>query len=185
MASTEKLLYDQNEFRTFVFEKKKPDEPFPIFLLCLMLLAIGVLLYVMGYNNFWIGLIFLFLPLVLSEFDRLKMYKWKTKNKLEGSFTGELKINLNDITILEKTYKMDDVKSMSILYNSYYGENDIDYFGISSKNGETNSLKMELKSNNSVEIKFKFASLNHAKQLLELTDLLKRRIQITNNWKLN
>jgi len=185
MVSTENLLYDQNEFRTFVFEEKKPEEPFPIWLISLTLLSIGILLYVADCINFWTGTIFLLIPLILTQYDRLKLYKWGNKEKIQGSFTGELRINTNEIVILENTYKIEEIKSLNITYDSFYGEKDIDYFGISSKNGETNSLKMTLKNYKIVEIKFKFASLDHAKKLLELTDLLKRRIFITNDWKLN
>ena len=185
MASTENLLYDQNEFRTFVFEEKKPEKPFPIWLISLTLFSIGLLLYVSDNINFWTGLIFIVVPFGLTKIDRLKLYKWGNKEKLQGSFTSELQINANEIMICDKTYKIEEIKSLNIIYDSFYGEKDIDAFGISIKNGETNSLKMTLKNNKTVEIKFKFASLDHAKKLLELTDLLKRRIFITNDWKLN
>ena len=185
MASPENLLHVQNEFRTFVFEEKKQEKPFPIWLISLTLFSIGLLLYTSDNINFWTGLIFILVPFGLTKIDRLKLYKWGNKEKLQGSFTGELRINTDEIRISNKTYKTEEIKSLNITYDSFYGEKDIDAFGISRKNGETNSLKMTLKNNKTVEIKFKFASLDHAKKLLELTDLLKRRIFITNDWKLN
>ena len=46
-------------------------------------------------------------------------------------------------------------------------------------------LKIEFADNKVIQYNFKLASIGHAKQLFELTDLLKEKVTIKNDWRIN
>lgn len=80
---------------------------------------------------------------------------------------------------------MDKIRSLTITYNNVYGTKIYSsYSGTSTSNGEKNVLVIRLINNKSIQYNFKLASIQHAENLLHLTEKLKDKVAIRNDWKL-
>jgi hypothetical protein len=173
------------EFRSFIFEKQQSSKSFPIWWVIFGLLALGLITLLLKVASFWSSVLFFIVPMILTSYVRLKDFSLWDKEKLNGLFTGEIVINQEEITLKEKKYPITEIQSITIIYNSVYGYEEYSaYDGAHIINGETNLLKLILKNHQMVSANFKFASLNHAKQLVELTESLKDKVAIVNNWKI-
>ena len=174
------------EFRSFIFERQQAKNQLLIDFIIVGLFALGVASYLLEVTTFWTNLIFIMLPLTLTYFIRFKSFKFGRKEKLNGHFTDELLINSDGIKIANKSIPIDTIKSLSIKYDNIYGDKSYSaYSGMSRLNGETNILKIEFADNKVIQYNFKLASIGHAKQLFELTDLLKEKVTIKNDWRIN
>jgi len=174
------------EFKSYIFEKKEPPKKFPLIWIIIGLLGIMLLNYTSEFNNFWIYIISSAGVISLNWYNRYRNYKYWGKQDLNGYFTDEIKISDTEIKISDRTYLVSEIKSMEIVYNNIYGStnwNGVE--GIIKTNGETNLLVFTLQNDTTIRNNFKLASLDHAKQLFDLTESLKNKIQINNNWHLN
>jgi len=174
------------EFRSYIFEKREPQKKFPLIWIIVGLFGIMLLNYASGFNNFWIYIILMIGILSLNWYNQYGDFKYGNKKNLNGYFTDEIIISETGIKISTTTYLLDDIKSIDIVYDNVYGFTDWNGVeGNSIANGETNLLFFKLKNNTAIKNNFKLASLDHAKQLFELTESLKNKVIINNEWKIN
>jgi len=174
------------DFRSYIFEKTEPKKEFPISIVIGGLLIIMLLNHFLKFDNFWIHVICAALILILTHRLRFKGNKYGKKQDLNGYFTDEIKINESGIKISDRMYSIDKIRSIQIVYDNIYGSKDWNYNEANfKKNGETNLITFELIDNTLIKNNFKLASVEHARQLFQLTESLKKKVRIQNDWKLN
>ena len=108
------------------------------------------------------------------------------KKDLNGYFTEEIIIDESGVKISDTLYSIEKIESITIVYDNVYGSRDWNGVeGNFTTNGETNLLVLKLKNSTTLAKNFKLASLGHAKELFELTETLKNKVVIINEWKIN
>jgi len=174
------------EFKSFIFEKRPAKNESLIWWIIGGLIALGLISIVLDVATFWSSMIFIILPMLLYYYVRFKDFKFSEKEELNGFFSDELTISIDGIKIGDNSFSIDQIKSLLIRYDNVYGtKNYSAYSGTSILNGETNILKIEFMDKKVVQYNFKLASFGHAKQLIELTELLKEKVTGKNDWKIN
>ena len=105
---------------------------------------------------------------------------------MNGYFTDELTISETEIKVASNSIPMDKIRSLTITYNNVHGTKIYSsYSGTSLSNGEKNVLVIRLVNEKSIQYNFKLASIEHAEKLRQLTENLKSKVAIRNDWKLN
>ena len=179
------------EFKSFTFEKQTATKQTAtkqtlIWSIIAGLFALGVISIILNVATFWSSILFIFLPFLLVALIQFKAIKFGAHEELNGIFKDELTINNSEIKIAENSIPIERIKSISIIYNNIYGTKRYSpYSGTSRLNGETNLLKIELTDNKLLQYNFRLKSIEHAKQLIELTEFLKDTIIVKNDWKIN
>ncbi len=174
------------QFKSYIFENTEPPKEFPTIWITIGLLGIMLLNYVSEFNSFWGYMIPVIGVSIINYRNRYGDFKYGEKQNLNGHFTDEITISEKGIQISDTTYVVDEIKSIYIVYENVYGSKDWNGVeGNFTKNGESNLLVLKLKNNTVIEKNFKLASLEHAKQLFELTEFLKNKVAINNDWKIN
>ena len=124
--------------------------------------------------------------LSLNWYNRYGAFKYGEKKDLNGYFTEEIIIDESGVKISDTLYSIEKIESITIVYDNVYGSRDWNGVeGNFTTNGETNLLVLKLKNSTTLEKNFKLASLGHAKELFELTETLKNKVVIINEWKIN
>lgn len=174
------------EFKSFIFEKRPTKKQSLIWWIIGGLTLLGVITVVLDVATFWSSMLFLLLPGLLYYYVRFSDMKFGEKEDLNGFFTDELTINIDGVKVGESLFQIDQIKSLSVRYDSIYGTKTYSaYSGTSRLNGETNILTIIQTDNNVIKYNFKLASIGHAKQLIKVTELLKEKVIIKNDWKIN
>lgn len=175
------------EFKSFIFEKK-PSEKKNSLLWWIMagLLILGFVAIYLDVMTKSLSILFIIVPLLIYYYIRYNDWKFGEPEDLNGYFTDELTISETEIKIASESIPMDKIRSLTIMYNNVYGTKLYSsYSGVSISNGEKNVLIIGLINNKSVQYNFKLASIGHAEILLKLTEKLKEKVAIRNEWKLN
>jgi hypothetical protein len=174
------------EFKSFIFEKLPAKNQSLIWWIIGGLLVLGGITVVLDLATFWSSMLFIMLPALLYYYVRFSDIKFGEKEDLNGFFTDELTINVDGVKIGESSFPTDKIKSLLIRYDNIYGTKTYSaYSGTSTRNGETNVLTIVQTDNKVIKYNFKLASIGHAKQLIEVTELLKEKVIIKNDWKIN
>ncbi|RKD86396.1 hypothetical protein [Mangrovibacterium diazotrophicum] len=174
------------EFKSYIFEKVEPPKKFPLIWIIVGLLGIMLLNYASGFNNFWIYMICAVGVGVLNWYNRYGDFKYGRKQDLNGFFTDEIVIDESGVKISDRKYFLDEIKSIQIVYDNIYGSKDWNFSeGNFKKNGETNRITIRLFDDTLISNYFKLVSIEHAKQLLNLTKTLQQKVMIKNDWKIN
>ena len=174
------------QFKSYIFEKRESPKKFPLGWMILGLLGIMLLNYTSEYNSFWIYMISMTGIFSLNWNNRYGAFKYGEKQDLNGYFTDEMIIDETGVKISNELYSIDKIKSITIVYDNVYGSKDWNGVeGNFTKNGEANLLILRLINSITIEKNFKLASLDHAKQLLELTESLRNKVVVNNDWKIN
>ena len=174
------------EFKSFIFEKRPAKNQSLIWWIIGGLITLGLISVMLGVATFWSSMLFIILPMLLYYYVRFKDFKFSEKEELNGFFTDELTINIDRIKIGNNSFSIDQINSLLIRYDNIYGtKNYSAYSGTSILNGETNVLEIEFTDKKVVQYNFKLASIGHAKQLIEVTDLLKEKVIVKNDWRIN
>ncbi|HCE58630.1 MAG TPA: hypothetical protein DER09_12580 [Prolixibacteraceae bacterium] len=175
------------EFKSFIFEKRQAKKKSSLLWWIMAgLLILGFVAIYLDVMTNWLSILFIFVPLLIYYYIRYNDWKFGEPEDLNGYFIDELTINEIEIKVASKSIPMDKISSLTITYNNIYGTKLFSsYSGVSMSNGEKNVLIIKLINNESVQYNFKLASIGHAEILLKLTETLKDKVAITNNWKLN
>lgn len=173
------------EFESFIFEKVENKQTSYICPIIIILFSLGLLALYLKVMNAWMFIPLMVVPLILMDYNRFKDWTYGDNQKLNGYFTDRIIINSEEIKIADTKYGIYDILSIEINYNNVYGTIDYNYHeGQFKKNGETNFLIIKLKNNQKIEKFFKIASIEHAKELFDLTESFKNKTRITNNWNI-
>lgn len=173
------------EFKSFIFEKRPAKNQSLIWWIIGGLVALGGITVVLNVATFWSSMLFIILPALLYHYVRFSALKFGEKEDLNGVFTDELTISIDGIKIGDNSVRTDKIKSLSIKYDNIYGtKNYSAYSGTSELNGETNVLTIVQTDSKVIKCNFKLASIGHAKQLIEVTELLKEKVIIKNDWRI-
>jgi hypothetical protein len=175
------------EFRSFVFKDNPSKKSFPFWIIYLVLLSLGGLLYLFYSLNTWSVLFFFGVPAALTLYQRFSSVSLSGKNEeLNGYYAGEIRFNEEKIVIFDKSFSIKDIMSISIFYRSVYGEDNFDpYSGHHKKNGVDNVIEIKMKNGEKILTKFHLASYRQAEELYQISDSLKTRVQIINYWKID
>lgn len=175
------------EFKSFIFEKKPSENKNSLLWWIIAgLLILGFVAIYLDVMTKSLSILFIIVPLLIYYYIRYNDWKFGEPEDLNGYFTDELTISETEIKIASESIPMDKIRSLTIMYNNVYGTKlYCSYSGVSISNGEKNVLIIGLINNKSVQYNFKLASIGHAEILLKLTEKLKEKVAIRNDWKLN
>jgi hypothetical protein len=174
------------EFKTFIFEPKPAKDSSILWWIMAGLIILGLVAVFLDVMDKWLSIPFIVVPGIIYYYIRYKDWKFGEPEDLNGYFTDELTINETEIKIAAKSIPMNKIRSLTIMYNNVHGTKIYSsYSGTSISNGEKNVLVIRLVNDKSIQYNFKLASIEHAEKLRQLTENLKSKVAIRNDWKLN